>query len=394
MFFHNFKYTLKTLFRNKALIFWTFAFPIILGTLFKLAFSNIENKEKLDIIDIAIVNDQNFEDSPVYKEVFKTLGDKESDEYMFNITYTDKETSKKMLENEEITGYLVFTDKNNVKITVNESGINETVLRYVVDEIASKKEIIESLVEKKVSEELAKGNFDIKYEEISNNITSIIQTDNIKLNNISNKNMSYTMIEYYTLIAMTALYGSMISLFVIDYKLANMNSVGKRTSISPMKKGPMILGSLLASYIVQIIGLVLLFVYTIFVMKVDYGDNLLLVCILALAGSLAGLSLGVAVGTLVKSNENTKTGILLATTMIGCFLSGMMGITMKYVLDKNVPILNKINPANMITDGFYSLYYYNTLDRYYFDVLSLVVLSAIMIIISYGEMRRQKYDSI
>lgn len=394
MFFHNFKYTLKTLFRNKALIFWTFAFPIILGTLFKLAFSNIENKEKLDIIDIAIVDDQNFEDSPVYKEVFKTLGYKESDEYMFNITYTDKETSKKMLEDEEITGYLVFTDKNNVKITVNESGINETVLRYVVDEIASKKEIIENLVEKKVSEELAKGNFDIKYEEISSNITSIIQTDNIKLNNISNKNMSYTMIEYYTLIAMTALYGSMISLFVIDYKLANMNSVGKRTSISPMKKGPMILGSLLASYIVQIIGLVLLFVYTIFVMKVDYGDNLLLVCILALAGSLAGLALGVAVGTLVKSNENTKTGILLATTMIGCFLSGMMGITMKYVLDKNVPILNKINPANMITDGFYSLYYYNTLDRYYFDVLSLVVFSAIMIIISYGEMRRQKYDSI
>ena len=394
MFFHNFKYTLKTLFRNKALIFWTFAFPIILGTLFKLAFSNIENKEKLDIIDIAIVDDQNFEDSPVYKEVFKTLGDKESDEYMFNITYTDKEASKKMLEDEEITGYLVFTDKNNVKITVNESGINETVLRYVVDEIASKKEIIENLVEKKVSEELAKGNFDIKYEEISSNITSIIQTDNIKLNNISNKNMSYTMIEYYTLIAMTALYGSMISLFVIDYKLANMNSVGKRTSISPMKKDPMILGSLLASYIVQIIGLVLLFVYTIFVMKVDYGDNLLLVCILALAGSLAGLALGVAVGTLVKSNENTKTGILLATTMIGCFLSGMMGITMKYVLDKNVPILNKINPANMITDGFYSLYYYNTLDRYYFDVLSLVVFSAIMIIISYGEMRRQKYDSI
>ena len=81
MFFHNFKYTLKTLFRNKALIFWTFAFPIILGTLFKLAFSNIENKEKLDIIDIAIVDDQNFEDSPVYKEVFKTLGDKESYTY-------------------------------------------------------------------------------------------------------------------------------------------------------------------------------------------------------------------------------------------------------------------------------------------------------------------------
>ena len=43
MFIHNFKYALKTLLKNKMLIFWTFAFPIVLGILFKLAFSNIEN---------------------------------------------------------------------------------------------------------------------------------------------------------------------------------------------------------------------------------------------------------------------------------------------------------------------------------------------------------------
>ena len=60
MSFHNFKYALKTLFKNKMLIFWTFAFPIILGTFFNMAFSNIENSEKLDIIDIAIVNNEEF----------------------------------------------------------------------------------------------------------------------------------------------------------------------------------------------------------------------------------------------------------------------------------------------------------------------------------------------
>ena len=45
MFKHNFKYSLKILFRNKSLIFWTFIFPIILGTFFKLAFNDIENNE-------------------------------------------------------------------------------------------------------------------------------------------------------------------------------------------------------------------------------------------------------------------------------------------------------------------------------------------------------------
>ena len=99
---------------------------------------------------------------------------------------------------------------------------------------------------------------------------------------------------------------------------------------------------------------------------------------------------GIAVATLIKANENAKTGILIAITMLGCFFSGMMGITMKYI----IPIINKINPAGMITDGFYSLYYYDTLDRYYFNIISLLIFSAFMIFISIRGLRRQKYDSI
>ena len=67
---------------------------------------------------------------------------------------------------------------------------------------------------------------------------------------------------------------------------------------------------------------------------------------------------------------------------------------MKYIVDKNFPAINQINPASMITDGFYSLYYYNTLDRYMFNIISLLIFSGIMILLSYISLRRQKYDSI
>ena len=67
---------------------------------------------------------------------------------------------------------------------------------------------------------------------------------------------------------------------------------------------------------------------------------------------------------------------------------------MKYIVDKNIPIVNKLNPASMITDGFYSLYYYDTLDRYFFNIASLLIFALIMITISYFSLRRQKYDSI
>ena len=88
------------------------------------------------------------------------------------------------------------------------------------------------------------------------------------------------------------------------------------------------------------------------------------------------------------------TGILIGFTMLGCFFSGMMGITMKYVIDKNIPIINKLNPANMITDGFYALYYYDTLDRYYSNILSLCIFSGIMLTIAIVTLRKQKYESI
>ena len=156
----------------------------------------------------------------------------------------------------------------------------------------------------------------------------------------------------------------------------------------------LLISSLLAGYIIQLIGLSILFVYTIFVLKVDYGDNLALIIVLALAGSLAGLSLGIAVAALIKSNENTKTGVLIGITMFCCFLSGMMGITMKYIVDKNMPFLGKINPAAMITDGFYSLYYYDTYDRYFVNVAALLVFSLVMLLLSVRGLRRQKYDSI
>ena len=392
MFLHNFKYSLKTLLRNKALIFWTFAFPIILGTLFNLAFSDIENKETLDIIDIAIINNEEFKNDTYFTESLKALSTKSKNQ-LFNTKYTNLSTAKNLLKENKITGYLLF-ENNEVKITVNDKGYNETILRFVVDEISSQKEMLETITSKEITDSYKAGNLNVDYEKIYQDTLNLINDTSPKLNNISNSNLSYTMIEYYTLLAMACLYGAIISMFITNKKLANMSSAGKRTSISPAHKRTLLLGSFLASYLVQLLGIIILYLYTIFVIKVDYGNNIFLVFLLLMTGSFAGLSLGIAIATVLKSNENAKMGILISLTMFFSFLSGMMGITMKYVIDSNIPLLTKINPAAMITDGFYSLYYYDTLDRFYFNIISLLLFSVILLFISYQGLRREKYDSI
>mgnify|MGYP002532680198 FL=1 len=393
MFIHNFKYSLKALLRNKMLIFWTFAFPIILGTLFKVAFSNIENSEKLDIINIAIVQNEEFENNEAFKTSFEKLSDENNEDRLFNTKYTTKKEAKDLLNKGEIIGYMELK-QNRPVLTFVTNGIDETVFKHVAEEIVQTSDIIKQLSQTQIQKQIASGNYIINYDEIYNKAIEMAKEDNVELKNISNSNLSYTMIEFYTLIAMTCLYGGMLSMVSINQILANMSNKGKRIAVSPTKKSIIILSSLLASYIVQLIGLAILFLYTLFVLGVDYGSNTGLIILLAIVGSFAGLALGTFVGTIFKASENTKTGILIALTMLGCYLSGMMGITMKYVVDKNVPIINKINPASMITDGFYSLYYYDRLDRYWFNIASLLIFALILIVISFFSLRRQKYDSI
>ena len=386
MFFHNFKYNFKALIRNRSLIFWSFAFPIILATLFNLAFFNIVNEEKLSISNIAIINNEEFNNNIIYQETFKNLS-KNNKNQLFNIKYVDKDKASNLLENDKIDGYLLL--ENNIPhLYFKTNGINQTILEFVTNDINSHNIITNNIIEYYT----INGN-EIDYNKISNEIVNKLNSE-FNINDKSSKKMNFMMIEFYTLIAFVCLSGGLISMLSINYGLANMGNIGKRVEISPVKKKIIIFSSLLSSYIIQLLCLLLLFIYTIFIIKVDYGSNLFYIILLSLVGSLTGLSLGLCIGVIIKKSEGKKIGILLAITMIGSFLSGMMGVTLKYIIDKNIPIINKINPVNMITDGFYSLYYYNTLNRYYFNLVSLLIFAIIFIIISIFNLRRKQYDSI
>jgi len=373
------------------LIFWTLIFPLILGTFFKMAFSDIENNEKLSIIDIAIVDNEKFNNNSVLKETLKNLSDDNNENKIFNTKYVNLDDAKNLLENNDITGYLYIED--DLKIVISNNGVNETVFKYVIEEIIETTKLVETISNEKIINSMSMGKI-IDYESIYKDTLNMIQNDKKIIEDTSSSNLSYTMIEFYTLIAMTCLYGGLLAIFTINNTLANMSSRGKRVAVSSISKSKLIFSSLLASYIVELIGISLLFIYSIFVLDVNFGTNLPLIIILSLVGSLAGLSLGILIGSVFKVSENSKTGILIAITMLGSFFSGMMGITMKYIIDKNIPILNKLNPVNMITDGLYSLYYYSDTTRYFTNVVSLVIVSIILILTSSLFLRRAKYDSI
>ncbi len=382
MILHNLKYNIKSLFRNKTLIFWTYMFPILLGIFFNMAFSNIEKDEMLGTINLSIVDNSNYKDREIYIDTLSSLTSGE--DKLFNIEYKSLEDASTSLEDGNIDGIVSFQDNEPV-IIIKDNGTKETVISFVINEITTNIDIMNNIVDKSIKE----GNYDIV-----NTIVDKINSNKEYLNNISKDNLSYMQVEYYTLIAMACMYGGMIGLTAINNSLANMSNKGKRIAVSPNKKSTIVLTSALASYIVSLIGIFILILILKFIINADFGNNLPLIILLSLVGDLAGISLGILISSMFKVSENTKIGITIAVSMFLSVLSGMIGVQMKYMIDKNIPFINMINPNNMITDGFYSLYYYDTLTRYTKDLISLIIFIIICLVISSIKLRGEKYDSI
>lgn len=381
MFFHNLKYNIKVLLKNKGLLFWTFAFPIIMATLFNMAFGNWEESVKFDPIDIAIIENENYKNNEVAKNVFESLS-KEDENKVFNITYVDKNSAQKLLEDKKIVGYIEYKE-NGSEIKVESNGTSATIIKSVVDEINTYNIMFNDLVKKNAS-------FDMN--DVIKNTIDKISNIQVKTKDISIKKLDISLIEYYSLLSMTCLYGGFIALTCISNSLASISNKGKRVEVAPTRKFITILSSLTASFIAQMIGALLLLGY-LKLIGVDLQIDFLGLMIITILGVLSGIALGLLISVISNKNEDTKFGIIIAISMACSVLAGLTGVSLKYVIDSNLPFLNKINPAAMITDGLYALYY-NDISRFNYNVLSLIIFVIIVIIISIFSLRRKKYDSI
>ncbi len=104
--------------------------------------------------------------------------------------------------------------------------------------------------------------------------------------------------------------------------------------------------------------------------------------------------MGLLVGSIGKWGEDVKVAIILSVSLGTTFLSGLMVSGIKGLIEKNCPILNRINPSALITDALYSVAVYPDVARYRQDVAIMLLMGALCIAIVFFLTRRVRYDSI
>ncbi len=378
MFAHIFVNRLKCLVRDKQMLFWTFLYPILLGTLFVIAFSNIGSGGNFTGIPIAVVDNPEYQSNGVFKNVLASVSDDSgSSENLFSITEASREQAEESLKNGDIDGYILF--ENGARVVVKDSGINQTILKEFMDSYLQTGSAYAAIVKMNPA---AAANIQPPTGSYINSTAP------------GKANADSMVVYFYALIAMACMFGGFWGVKEMENIQANLSPQAARVNLAPVHKLKAFGISLCAAVIVHFISLIVLVAYLGLVLNVDFGGQIGYVIATCFAGSLVGVSFGALLMAPFKGSPQIRIAIMITVNITMSFLAGMMVADIKYTVTHAVPLLAYINPANLISDALYSLYYYSSHARFFLNFGLLIGFAAVFYFCVYFIIRRQRYASI
>lgn len=379
MFFHLYKYRLKSFLREKEEFFWCLIFPLVLFLCFKLAFSSIADKEwTFHSIPVAVVYEK---ENALLEEV---LSDIESDdsqgEAFLKITDTDYDNALSLLNDKKIDGIIVVGD--TVSMVVDKTGLNQTALHSFINSYLQQENAVKHVSMSNPA----------KIEALVNAMTE--EVTYIKKSSIANGSMDPMESYYFALIAYAALSGGYYGIRCANQLMPNESKIGMRKTIAGARKSHVMIAELTATYTIHLIMMAVLVAFMFFVLKMDFAGKIGFVALTCAIGSFTGVSNGLLMGSIPKIKEVLRTVIYVAYSLLSAFLSGLMVMDMKNILEHHAPIINKINPATLIADSFYALTMFDTYERYFTNIITLALIGILSLVAAILFTRRRSYASL
>lgn len=378
MFIRDFLYTIKILMRAKVSLFWTLVFPILLATFMYMAFGNIyEQDEMFSNIKVAVVTEDESANGLNY--MLDALSD--GDNALLSVTRMSESDAEKLLADEKVEG-IIYTD--DVKLTVAESSVNASILETVLSEY---KQYEHALMDIYKDGTEPKGDMSNLVEKLSEQRS--YYTEKSSTEGSQNVYNNY----FYAIFAMSCLFASLSSIEMMSNLQANVSATGKRKNVSPQRKMTFVLAEFAALLLIHFVVEVISFIYMSCI-GVDFGDRVWEILLTLFVGCFIGLAIGVIVGAISKLAEGTKIGIVIGISMVMSILSDLCINGIKYEIQQHVPIINKLNPAALISDSFYALNVYSDHQVFTENIVIMTIEAVVLIAVGILMVRRNRYASV
>lgn len=349
-------YRLKRLLRMKQLFFWSIIFPLLLGTVFKVAFSDATNKDwGFATIPVAVTTEEGGTQDAAFLSFLKEM--KNGDAAFFAVEECDRETAEAMLSGGDVSAVIVTGEET--KVILRENGLNSTVVKTVVDGyLQSKDMFVEAAMTGKITEVI--GAF-----------SEEIETLGVKEFEGTSKD---PFVQYFqALIAMASLYGAMYGLMNTNELNIKFANVSARRLAAPMRAIPTVLCDVAAAFTIQYIQFLINIAYFILILKEDFGSVNGWLFLGGVFYSLLGVLNGYFIGTVVQKSDGLQNAIMMGCTMFSCFLAGLMVGNIRISIELTVPIVNRVNQATLIADSMQALCIMGDMEKYARCLLGILI---------------------
>ncbi len=375
--FRLYRMRIKCLCKDYNTIFWTLGFPILLAVFFYMGFGNLTQSDSINSIPVAVVPDESSSELiRVMKAIEITEGRK-----LFLVHTQTSSKAQEMLLNEEIDGYVV--EKAEPVLYINDNGIRQSVIKAFIDSYLHLSHTVNNIET-------------MDQKAINNNFNTVLNDykDYMVNGSDSKRNPNYTLIYFYTVIALACMYGAHWGFREMVDIQANQSILAARINVSPIHKMRLMASNLLAAFTLHYISILFLLLFLNKVLGIEFGNRIGLILLTGMIGSMCGITFGAMVCVVVKANDKVRSAIINVVVIGGGFLSGMVVADMKYIIAVHAPAIADINPSSLITDAFYCLYYYDSYQRLYHNLLILCLFTIAFAAVTYYEIRRKEYASI
>lgn len=370
--------------RDKSLLVWTLAFPLIMTCIFMAMFSGFDDAYSLVGSRLGIVRNAQYESVKGLDDMLTSLARAPKKSRICTLAYyACEKDARAAAADGAIDSYLTVGSDGTPALHVSQASIAAnssrpaTVLSVAINSYVRTSDAIAS-ASKKSPELSARGAVQDAYLGNSVQIKHFSATKNAP--------DSYASF-YFALLAMTAGMGAMSAALTTKKLLPTASAVGARQALSSTPRWRMLVGALLGAWICQFACMLAALLFMATVAHVDFGSGAAPLVLAVAVSSLASCAMGSLLGTIPHMQAGMVSGI---TCLLSLFtgLYGPSAQEITYALETSAPVLAHANPLWQISHCFYSLLYYDTYNSFARCCLTLLLMTLVALALAGIRMRK------
>lgn len=397
----SFLVSVKSLVRTPSVIVWVLAFPLIMSAIFLFMFSGMRTDGVVDPVPVALVTPAGEKDgAPAgsFEQVVDALAEPGEGQLLDLRRVETAAEAADLLAAGEVDGYFEIASDGMPALTVGsaytlssadgQTAVNRTILETVASSYVQSRALLEEVGRHDPAALADPG-------AVADALGIQVAVEQVQ---ITHARPEEIVRYYYALLGMGALMASQAGMLAVAQAQPGVSALGARRAVSGTSRLRQLAGCVLGAWAVSTVALTLAFAFLRLVVGVDFGGREGLALVSVAVCALLATALGACVGALpIPAGISARSGILTALTCVLSLFAGLYGTAAMELADNlahTLPWTSWVNPAKLVCDTFYALYYYTSLAPFAARLAACVAGALALLAVAGAIFRRQSYEHL